>query len=113
MSREAHVRICEGVGVGFPHATRLFYFRLPTHPLPEAEEPHCQAGGWISGSRQPGQDLEEGLVEFLRSIAKGSCGQIAADLNYRGSSTQIKNPPPFASSAASSVPHHTLPLLSP
>ena len=23
MSREAHVRICEGVGVRFPHATRL------------------------------------------------------------------------------------------
>ncbi len=25
MSREAHVRICEGVGVRFPHATRPFY----------------------------------------------------------------------------------------
>jgi hypothetical protein len=25
MSREAHVRICEGVGVRFPHATRLRY----------------------------------------------------------------------------------------
>jgi len=24
MSREVHVRICEGVGVRFPHATRLF-----------------------------------------------------------------------------------------
>jgi hypothetical protein len=24
MSREAHVRICEGVGVRFPHATRLW-----------------------------------------------------------------------------------------
>jgi hypothetical protein len=23
MSREAHVRICKGVGVRFPHATRL------------------------------------------------------------------------------------------
>jgi|GEM_PF-2307496 hypothetical protein len=25
MSREVHVRICEGVGVRFPHATRLSY----------------------------------------------------------------------------------------
>jgi hypothetical protein len=29
MSREAHVRICEGVGVRFPHATRLGSFSLP------------------------------------------------------------------------------------
>jgi hypothetical protein len=28
MSREAHVRICEGVGVRFPHATRLRYLGL-------------------------------------------------------------------------------------
>jgi len=28
MSREAHVRICEGVGVRFPHATRLDYFHF-------------------------------------------------------------------------------------
>ena len=28
MSREAHVRFCESVGVRFPHATRLFVERL-------------------------------------------------------------------------------------
>jgi len=28
MSREAHVRICEGVGAEFPHATRFLYFRI-------------------------------------------------------------------------------------
>jgi len=28
MSREAHVRNCEGVGVRFPHATRLRYHSL-------------------------------------------------------------------------------------
>jgi hypothetical protein len=36
MSREVHVRICEGVGVRFPHATRLLYstvYRFFYHPL--------------------------------------------------------------------------------
>ena len=28
MSREVHVRICEGVGMKFPHATPLLYFRI-------------------------------------------------------------------------------------
>ena len=28
MSREAHVRFCESVGVRFPHATRLFVERM-------------------------------------------------------------------------------------
>ena len=28
MSRKAHVRFCESVGVRFPHATRLFVERL-------------------------------------------------------------------------------------
>jgi hypothetical protein len=31
MSREAHVRICEGVGVRFPHATRLLHLPEMTH----------------------------------------------------------------------------------
>ncbi len=28
MNREAHVRICEGLGVKFPRATRLLNFRI-------------------------------------------------------------------------------------
>ena len=28
MSREIHARICEGVGVRFPHATRLSHFSI-------------------------------------------------------------------------------------
>jgi len=35
MSREVHVRICEGVGVRFPHATRLF------HPSLRPSGPEC------------------------------------------------------------------------
>ena len=30
MNREVHVRICEGVGVRFPRATRLRYFYFLT-----------------------------------------------------------------------------------
>ena len=34
MSREAHVRICDGVGGRFPHATRLLLWPASLRPIP-------------------------------------------------------------------------------
>jgi len=62
MSREAHVRICEGVGVRFPHATRRksFYPSLSNYAkspcLPSAHYSHITFGSVFGGQvTQPAQ----------------------------------------------------------
>ncbi len=64
MSREAHVRICEGVGVRFPHATRLWQ-HVPWLVPPPVAAAHAPVIGAPSSRLAVPGITPDSLMEFF------------------------------------------------